>query len=87
MHAATVAAPLRFAGVGLHTGAQAAMEIRRREQATGCRTPIIALTANALPEDREACFAAGMDDHVAKPVTLSELRRVVNRWLPARSEV
>jgi signal transduction histidine kinase/CheY-like chemotaxis protein len=68
-------------------GFEAAIEIRRREQATGVHVPIIAITANALPADREACFAAGMDDHVAKPVTLSELRRVVDRWLPAHSEV
>jgi CheY-like chemotaxis protein len=40
------------------------------------------MTANALPEDREACFAVGMDDHIAKPVKLAELQRVLSRWLP-----
>jgi signal transduction histidine kinase/ActR/RegA family two-component response regulator len=67
-------------------GFEASTEFRRREQSTGGHVPIIAMTANALPEDREACFAAGMDDHVAKPVTLGELRRVLDRWLPQHSE-
>ncbi len=67
-------------------GFEASTELRRREQATGGHVPIIAMTANALPEDREACFAAGMDDHVAKPVTLAELRRVVQRWLPEHAD-
>jgi signal transduction histidine kinase/ActR/RegA family two-component response regulator len=67
-------------------GFEASTELRRRERGTGEHVPIIAMTANALPEDREACFAAGMDDHVAKPVTLAELRRVVHRWLPEHAE-
>ena len=37
------------------------------------RPRIIAMTANAMPEDREACFAAGMDDYVAKPIRPTEL--------------
>ena len=68
-------------------GFEASAELRRREQATGGHVPIIAMTANALPADREACLAAGMDDHVAKPVTLAELRRVLHRWLPQHAEV
>jgi CheY-like chemotaxis protein len=40
------------------------------------------MTANARGEDRDACLASGMDDYVAKPVTLAELRRVIDRWLP-----
>ncbi len=44
------------------------------------RTPIIALTANALTGDRELCIAAGMDDHLGKPFTLSGLRGAIERW-------
>src|SRR5213076_1306654 len=40
---------------------------------------IVAMTANALPEDREACFAAGMDDYVAKPIRSEELAEALAR--------
>src|SRR6476659_2289937 len=43
------------------------------------RPRIIAMTANALPEDREACFAAGMDDYVAKPIRPDELAQALGR--------
>jgi CheY-like chemotaxis protein len=44
--------------------------------------PIIAMTANAFAEDREQCFAAGMDDFIAKPVKPEILFATVHRWLP-----
>jgi PAS domain S-box-containing protein len=47
------------------------------------RPRIIAMTANALPEDREACFAAGMDDYVAKPIRPDVLAGALKRVRPA----
>ncbi len=46
------------------------------------RPHIIAMTANALPEDREACFAAGMNDYVAKPIRAEELVSALKRAKP-----
>ena len=46
------------------------------------RPHIVAMTANALPEDREACFAAGMNDYVAKPIRAEELAAALKRVKP-----
>ena len=62
-------------------GYQATAEIRRRE-GIAHRTPIIAMTAGVL-EDRQRCLSAGMDDHIAKPVLLAEVKMVLSRWLAA----
>jgi PAS domain S-box-containing protein len=50
------------------------------------RPRIVAMTANALPEDREACFAAGMDDYVAKPIRAEELAAALKRARPRSTE-
>jgi CheY-like chemotaxis protein len=47
----------------------------------GARTPIGAVTANAMTGDREKCLAAGMDDFVSKPLTLTRLTEVLAPWI------
>lgn len=60
-------------------GFQATAEIRRLE-AEGRRTPIVAMTANALQGDREKCLEAGMDAYIPKPVRLETMAETLKRW-------
>jgi two-component system, sensor histidine kinase and response regulator len=60
-------------------GLEATREIRRRELTTGQHIPIIAVTANTANDDRNDCFAAGMDDFVLKPLRPSELQLAIAR--------
>ena len=64
-------------------GYEATQRIRQLPGMAGL--PIIALTANALPGDRQACIDAGMNDYLAKPFKRAELLQVLQRWL--RSDV
>jgi PAS domain S-box-containing protein len=73
-------------------GFEATRRIRALEQSEGeeaaetkKRIPIIAMTANAMRGDREACLEAGMDDYVAKPIAPKQLRQVLQRWLPEKA--
>lgn len=54
-------------------GLQATREIRQRERKSGRHVPILAMTANAMKGDRDACMEAGMDDYVSKPIESKEL--------------
>jgi CheY-like chemotaxis protein len=64
-------------------GLQATAAIRQKEQQTGMRLPIIAMTAHATQEDRERCLEAGMDGYVSKPLRADELLAVVEGMLLA----
>ncbi len=62
-------------------GFEATRRIRAEEAASGARrTPIVALTASALDDDRQACLDAGMDDLLAKPLTTAGLQAVLKTW-------
>jgi len=60
-------------------GYAATVAIRAAER--GSRTPIIAMTASAMSGEKERCLQAGMDDYVAKPVALDQLKAVLRRWV------
>ena len=61
-------------------GFEATAVIRNRER-NNRHTPICALTANAMEGDRERCLAAGMDDYIAKPVSVEKLQEAIDRWI------
>ena len=63
-------------------GYEAVRAIRKQERQSGTRhIPIVALTAHALPSDRQYCLDAGMDDYLSKPFRQEQLREIVERWL------
>jgi len=64
-------------------GITATRQIRKR--AGFADLPIVAMTANAMPEARERCLAAGMNDHLAKPIEPEQLQEKLRRWLKTRS--
>lgn len=62
-------------------GLEATRRFRTRERGDH-RTPIVALTAGALLEERDECFAAGMDDFATKPFTAEAIEALLTKWLP-----
>ena len=67
-------------------GYGAVVQIREIEQQySSVRTPIIAMTAYAMPGDREKCIAAGMDAYLSKPARPAEIIETVNQLVPDRS--
>ena len=62
-------------------GLQATRAIRAWEARTQrAPLPIVAITASAMPEERQACLAAGMDDVLVKPFRFDEVSRLLQRW-------
>eukprot|EP00698_Gefionella_okellyi_P022919 TRINITY_DN7689_c0_g1_i1.p1 TRINITY_DN7689_c0_g1~~TRINITY_DN7689_c0_g1_i1.p1 ORF type:complete len:1402 (-),score=360.07 TRINITY_DN7689_c0_g1_i1:63-4268(-) len=61
-------------------GFKATELIRESEKGTGKRTPIIAVTANAMQGDRDKCIANGMDDYIPKPFEIEKLQQKLMRW-------
>lgn len=66
-------------------GYQATNEFRLRENGVS-RTPVIAVTANAMQGEREKCLAAGMDDYISKPIQREALEQMLERWLESENK-
>ena len=62
-------------------GFQLTAAIRKDEKSTGKRAPIVAITANALQGEAQRCLAAGMDDYMAKPVSMKVLKKTLVKWM------
>ena len=66
-------------------GFEATQRIRGDRAGQSAKTPIVALTADALAGDRERCLEAGMDDYMTKPVAATQLAGTIRRWAGATS--
>ena len=62
-------------------GFDATRAIRANEQQNGGHIPIVAMTANAMAEDKERCLAVGMDDYISKPIDRKLLASILEHWI------
>ncbi len=64
-------------------GYEASILIRKEELLSGVQQPIpiVALTANAMPEDRERCFSVGMNDFISKPIDVAHFNQTLLKWI------
>ncbi|MCD8523718.1 MAG: response regulator [Saccharospirillaceae bacterium] len=60
-----------------------ATRILRASNISERHSPVIAVTANAMSGDQQRCLDAGMNDYLSKPISLEQIRQVVQKWLPA----
>ena len=67
-------------------GLEATAAIRNAERVSGTHLPIVALTAHAMPGDRERYLEVGMDAYVTKPIDIVELTRVIDQLVPPAAE-
>ncbi len=85
-------APGRYAAVlaDIHMprmdGHELTRRIRAAEGSGAIRTPVVAVTANAMKGEEERCLAADMDAYIAKPVNIDRLRTTLERWLPIQGK-
>ena len=59
----------------------------RQAEPAGMRSPIVAITANAMHGEAQRCRALGMDDYLSKPLRMAELRTMLKKWLPLPAQV
>jgi DNA-binding response OmpR family regulator len=68
-------------------GHELARRLRAAEaDCSAVRTPIVAITANAMKGEEERCLASGMDAYLVKPVSIERLRATLERWLQVQAE-
>ena len=68
-------------------GLETIRAIRARERTGGPRLPVVALTAHALPSDRESCRAAGMDGYIVKPIQVDRLWAAIDEAYTPKSRL
>ena len=71
----------------LMNGFQATTAIREKERTCGAHTPIVAMTAHALKEDKERCLDAGMDAYISKPIDFKACLQLIGETLKNTSEI